>query len=192
MIKKIILSLFVTAFIVACSSDDSDSGGNTDDFNRQSMLVNWADNIIIPAFQALNSNLTTLVNDKDAFVATPDQASLDALRGSWLEAYRTWQFVEMFNIGKAEEINYAFQMNVYPTNVADIRNNIDSGNYDLANVNNNDAVGFPALDYMLYGIANDDMSILNAYTTDVNFEANKTYLTDLVDQMKSLTETVFK
>ena len=81
-------------------------------------------------------------------------------------------------------------MNIYPTNVTDIQNNISSGSYDLANVNNNDAVGFPALDYMLFGLADSDSEILNAFTTASNFEANKTYVSDLVNQMQTLTMTV--
>ncbi len=193
MIKKTLLSLLVLAAIFACSSSEDGSpstGGNTDDFNRQAMLTNWADNFIIPAYQALASDLSTLRSDKDTFVASPDQSSLDALRFSWLEAYETWQYVEMFNIGQAEQINYAFQMNVYPTNVSDIQNNIQNGGYDLASVNNNDAVGFPAVDYMLYGIAENDNMIINAYTSDALAESNKTYLSDLVNQMESLTTIV--
>jgi predicted lipoprotein len=96
----------------------------------------------------------------------------------------------MFNIGKAEAINYAFQMNIYPTTVADVEANIANGTYDLTHSNNNDAVGFPALDYLLYGVASDDAAILDIYTTNANASGYKTYVSDLVDQMKSLTQTV--
>lgn len=191
--RKAFLSILTIALIFACSSSEDgnpSSGGNVDDFNRQAMLTNWADNFIIPAYQALASDLSALKTDKDAFVANPDQNNLDALRFSWLEAYETWQYVEMFNIGQAEQINYAFQMNVYPTNVSDIQNNIQNGNYDLASVNNNDAVGFPAVDYMLYGIGENDTMIIDAYTSDALAESNKTYLSDLIDQMESLTTIV--
>ncbi|WP_415191483.1 imelysin family protein [Psychroserpens sp.] len=191
MMKKIVLSLFIITLFTACTeSDDTGSGSTSDGFNRQAMLTNWADNIIIPAFEDLSADLGTLTVAKDDFVATPNQTTLDAVRSSWLEAYKTWQYVEMFTVGKAEEINYTFQMNIYPTNVTDIQSNINSGSYDLANVNNNDAVGFPAVDYMLFGIADGDAEILNAYNTVSNFEANKTYVSDLVDQMQSLTTTV--
>lgn len=191
--RKAFLSILIIALIFACSSSEDgnpSSGGNVDDFNRQAMLTNWADNFIIPAYQALASDLSALKTDKDAFVANPNQDNLDALRFSWLEAYETWQYVEMFNIGQAEQINYAFQMNVYPTNVSDIQNNIQNGNYDLASVNNNDAVGFPAVDYMLYGIGENDTMIIDAYTSDALAESNKTYLSDLIDQMESLTTIV--
>lgn len=190
--KKIVLSLFAIAMFVTCTESDDigESVGTSDDFNRQAMLTNWADNIIIPAIQDLSLDLETLSTDKDAFLAAPNQATLDAVRVSWLEAYKTWQYVEMFNIGKAEELNYAFQMNIYPTNSSDIKSNITSGTYDLASVNNNDAVGFPAVDYMLYALSNSDTEILEIYTSASNFDAYKTYLSDLVNQMQSLTTTV--
>ena len=191
MIKKLVLLVFAVSALYTCSeSDDNNSGSSSDNFDRQLMLTNWADNIIIPAYEDLSSDLSVLVTDKDAFVASPDESSLSQLRLSWLEAYKTWQYVEMFNIGKAEEINYGFQMNVYPTNVVDIQNNINSDSYDLSNVNNNDAVGFPALDYMLYGLRATDQEILNAYSIEPNFEDNASYLSALINQMDALTNTV--
>merc|ERR1711974_552206 len=171
MIKKIVLPLFIITLLIACSSNDGGSGdGTQDQFDRQNMLINWADHIIIPAFEDLTLQLNQLVTDKDEFLATPNQNTLTDLRASWLEAYTKWQYVEMFNIGRAEQINYAFQMNIYPTNVTDIQNNITSGSYDLTNVNNND--------------------ILNAYTNATNANANKQYLSDLIDQMQTLTNSV--
>lgn len=188
-LKKLFWSVLLISTILACSSssDDNSGGGNNGDgYNRGALLINFADNIIIPAFQDLEAKLSTLKTNKDTFVATPNQSNLEALRMSWIEAYKVWQFVEMFNIGKAEELQYGFQMNVYPTSVADIESNVASGDYDLAHPNNNDAVGFPAIDYLLYGVDADDAAILAKFS-----EAKyKTYLSDLVDQMKSLTTTV--
>ncbi len=187
-VRKIFLTLVVVSFILGCSSSSSDSGptGTIDTFDRGALLTNVTNNIIIPAFQDLNTKLSALKSDKDAFTATPDQTNLDALRTSWLEAYKIWQYVEMFNIGKAEEILYGFQMNVYPTNITDIENNIAAGTYDLTIINNNDAVGFPAVDYLLYGVDSDDAAILAKYA-DAKY---KNYLSDVIDQMQSLTETV--
>ncbi len=187
--KQFFLGLVALGLIVACSSSSSsDDGptGNEDTFDRGILLTNVANNIIVPAFQDLDAKLTSLKTNKNAFVATPNQNNLDVLRTSWFEAYKVWQFVEMSNIGKAEEILYSFQMNVYPTNTTDIENNISSGTYDLANVNNNDAVGFPALDYLLYGVAQDDASIITKFT-DAKYAD---YLSDVIDQMETLTKTV--
>ena len=191
MIKKIVSVVVLALIIAACSSSDGEGDNKADDnFDRQTMLINWADNIIIPVFQDLNTKLENLATAKDGFVATPNQTNLDVFRTGWLNAYKVWQYPQMFNIVKAEAINYGFQMNVYPTTVADIEANIANGTYDLTHANNNDAVGFPALDYLLYGVASGDVAILNVYTTNANAAGYKTYVSDLVNQMKSQTQTV--
>lgn len=190
-IKNLILGLFTIAIIISCTDtgDDSDNG-ISDNFDRKALLENTADNIIIPAFQALNTDLIALKASKDLFIATPDQTNLNNLRADWLTAYKSWQYVEMFNIGKAEEILYSFQMNIYPTNVNDIQNNVTAGTYDLGSSNNNDAVGFPAVDYLLYGVGNDDTTVIAVYTSQVNAAAYTQYLSDVIDQMQSLTQIV--
>jgi len=191
MIRKVLSIAIITLVVFGCSTKSDDDGGSSgndtnDAYNRGALLTNMADNIIIPAYQDLNTKLLTLAALKNDFLGTRSQSNLEELRAAWFEAYKTWQYVEAFNIGKAEEILFSFQMNVYPTNTTDIETNITSGNYDLSHVNNNDAVGFPALDYMLYGLENNDASILSLYA-NTNY---KNYLSDLIDQMQRLTEIV--
>ncbi|WP_127846499.1 imelysin family protein [Psychroflexus aestuariivivens] len=194
MMKKIILGLFTLAsvmMIVACSSDDNDSGNSVNDgFDRSAMLSNWANNIIIPVYEDLDTKLEAMVAQKNIFIAEPNTSNLENMRTSWKEAYKVWQHAEMFNVGIAENTNYIFQMNVYPTNTVDIQQNIDNQNYDLASVNNNDAVGFPALDYMLYGLGDSDVEILEFYSTSADSNNYKTYLSDLTDRMESLTQAI--
>lgn len=187
--KKLVYIFAIMLLIVACSeSDDTGSSSNatSDNYNRVAMQTNLADNIIIPRIQNLKSALQTLSDVNNTFTATPNQANLDNLRAAFVSAYKDWQLVEPFNIGQAEILQYNFKMNVYPTTVADIEANIANGNYDLLAAANNDAVGFPAVDYMLHGIAATDADILNKYANS-NYV---TYLTDLIAQMNSLTQNV--
>ncbi|RLJ64325.1 imelysin [Lacinutrix venerupis] len=188
MFKRILIVVLIAAAIFACSSsDDSNSGSVTNDtYNRTAMLTNIADNIIIPGYQNLSAELSTLVDSKNTFVANVNQTNLETLRTHWFNAYQSFQRVQMFQIGKAEEILFEEQMNIYPTNTTDIENNIANGNYDLSSVNNNDAVGFPAVDYMLYGVADNDAAILTTLS-NTNYS---TYLSDLIDRMQTLTNTV--
>lgn len=190
-LKHLILLLFTAAVIYSCTdSEDDTSGASTDNFDRKALLENAADHIIIPAYQDLSADLASLKTSKDLFIAMPNLSNLADLRAAWLEAYTTWQYVEMFNIGKAEEIFYTFQMNVYPTNVTDIQNNMAAGSYDLTTNENNDAVGFPALDYMLYGTGSRDADIVDYYSADFAATLHQQYLSDLVDQMDRITTIV--
>ncbi|WP_194851275.1 imelysin family protein [Nonlabens antarcticus] len=197
--KKVSFLFFITIALFSCTSEDESTNDiPSNDFDRKAMLTNIADNIILPSLTDLENKLDQLNADRLEFTENPTQTNLTTMRSSWLEAYKTWQYVEMFNIGKAEEILYSFQMNIYPTNTSDIESNIngidetnlDERNYDLTTANNNDAVGFPAVEYMIYAIAADDASIIAAYSTDSNFRKNVLYLTDITNQMKGLTSQV--
>ncbi|MEO8772995.1 MAG: imelysin family protein [Gelidibacter sp.] len=190
MIKKIILFSVLT-LIMACSSSDDSKGGSTDDFNRSALLINLADNIIIPAYKDFGPKLTTLKDAIEAFVETPNQSNLDTARNKWLTAYKAWQHVEMFNIGKAESLNeYYYFINIYPVTVSDIENGVTTGTYDLNTPNYHDAQGFPALDYLLNGVATDDAGILAKFSSDAKAQGYKKYLTDVINQMDDLTQQV--
>lgn len=194
MFKKIIPLVLLALVIYACGSDSSSDtpGGSTDNFDRGALLAHTADNIIIPAFQNFSSELNTLKSSSDAFTATPDASTLATLRTSWLSAYKAWQHVAMYDLGKAEEfgtassterVDFSAHFNIYPTASSDIESNIASGSYDFNTIPNYDTQGFPALDYLLYGVGAEDTAILAKYTTDANATNYKKYITDIVAKM---------
>lgn len=190
MFKRIVFFTLIVLIYACSSSTVTDSETPLDTFDRGVMLKNLADNIIIPAFENFNSEMDALVASGENFTKTPNQDNLTSLRTSWLAAYKTWQHIEMFNIGKAEAIQYSFFMNIYPLTIADVESNIANGNYDLNNSNNHDAQGFPALDYLLYGLAESDVEILEKYTSVSNAVNYKKYISDVLNQMSSLTVEV--
>lgn len=197
MYKKFLALVVFAGLIFACSSsgggggvDPGDDDVFVDNFDRGAMLTALADQVITQAYDGFHTQMIMLNQAGMNFVAAPDQTTLSNLRNGWFNAYKVWQYIEMFNIGKAEELQYSFYMNVYPLSVTDVENNITNGGYDLYAVGNQDAVGFPALDYLLYGLADNDADILAKYTTDANADGYKTYLTDVLTQMDDLTRLV--
>lgn len=185
-----------TAMVIACSSgDDSpthndpsgDDGGTGDTFDRSAMLVNWADNIIMPSYSDFQTSLTILKLAVDDFTDAPNQNGLDALRGSWSAAYLSWQRVSMFEIGPAETADYRLNMNIYPTDANLIESNIDNGLYNLALSSNRVAKGFPAMDYLLHGIATDDAGIIERFVNDNGYSD---YLLAITQDMIDLTEQI--
>ncbi|WP_116770749.1 imelysin family protein [Maribacter litoralis] len=193
--KKIIGILCVLALVWACSNDsETDEGVIVDpvdevSFERSAMLINWADNIIIPSYEAFTGDLETLLNSFDTFKAEVNESNLIALRASWLNAYKTWQHVEMFEIGPAESVGFQLNMNIYPTDNEKIDGFIVDGSYDLSLSSNRSAKGFPALDYLLNGLGENDAEILGFYNGE-NKEAYLKYTEDVLLDMQALTETV--
>ncbi|MBW1297442.1 imelysin family protein [Aquimarina litoralis] len=184
------LSVFVFALImVACSSSD-DGGVTVDNFDREAMLENLADNIIVPAYQNFSSDMSAFKTAASNFTTTTNETNLVALREAWLSAFVSWQSISMFEIGMAEAISYRNFMNVYPVNTANIESNISSGMYDLSSINLQDEQGFGAVDYLINGIADSDANIVAVFADVSNGDTYKSYLTDIVDRMDALTSQV--
>lgn len=187
--KKLFL-LLLSLFIVWSCSDSSTSGLNEDNFDREAILVNWADNIIIPSIENFSETTGNLKTAADQFSADPSQQSLTDLRTAWLESYKAWQYVSMFEMGKAMELRYRDNLNIYPTDTEEILENIEEGTYNLELPSLNNSQGFPALDFLLYGLDESDSALLSYYTTHENADAYKTYVTDLATRIDALTSDV--
>ena len=185
------LLLIVFASIVACSTDNDTPQDEGDSFDRGTMLVNWADNIIIPAYNSFNLKATALKASTSQFTTNPTVENLQLLRSAWQDGYLSFQHVSMFEIGKAEELRFRNRLNVYPANTDQIENFITSGVYDFALPSTIDKQGFPALDYMLNGLAETDTDILQFYTTNSNADGYKNYLLALSESIAALSNEVF-
>ena len=183
--KNIFYILLLLSILLMACEGTSVSPDDGDGYNRQALLENITDNIIIPAHNNLLEELQSLKSATDNLINDVSQTNLEEVRNNWLETYKAWQYVEMFNIGKAEEIFYYQKMNTYPSNVSRIENNISTEDYDLINnYNNVSAQGFPAIDYMLYGIEANDQLILQKYESVQGQESKySNYLEVIIENM---------
>ena len=213
---KFLLKIIVLALFISCSASDSteESSNNSllvldnntssstsssttssettstkpADFDRGAMLAFWADKIIIPSLESFNESLFKLLEATNSFIDNPDQEKISQLRDKWLTTYKAWQFVEMFDIGKAEEIYFKNRLNLYPVNKDRVDSNIDSGSYDLDKAENFTSQGFPAVDYLLFGIGENDESIIAKYL--ISDSPHSKYLKDVVSKIVELTNIV--
>lgn len=181
--------ILVVSTLVACNSDD---GGETetDNFDRAALLENWADNIIIPSYQNFASHTAELEVKTEAFLQNPSEASLVDLRASYETAYLQYQTVAFFGVGRAETINYQMFLNTYPVDEATVQEVIGSGSYNLELPSSFDEQGFPALDFLLNGLAQEDSGILEFYTTHPDAASYGEYLKAVSTRVHSLTEEV--
>lgn len=189
-LKSGFLLLVLAASIVACTSDSDNPQESSDNFDRGAMLVNWADNIIIPAYASFNTKVSSLNTRITEFTTNPTVQNLQTLRSAWKEAYVSFQNVSMFEIGMAEELRFRNRLNVYPADAAQIESFIESGVYDFSLPSTIDKQGFPALDYMLNGLAETDTEIVAFYTSNTNAEGYKNYLQNLSETIFSLSNEV--
>lgn len=186
-LKTFIICFASFSFLfISCSDDESNMGVITDNYDRNGLLENWADHIIIPAFESYITALSALQDQNINLTDNPSIENLQTLRGAYINAYMAWQKVSMFDIGKAEEIGLRNFSNIYPTDEEAILENIASKSYNLELPSNFDAQGFPALDFLLYGVADTEEDILNFLQTE-NYNL---YLIDLVNRLNELSQEV--
>jgi len=192
--KRIFGILFFLCLVWACSSDNegeepvTNPGGELS-FERSAMLTNWADNIIVPSYEAFTADMADLNASFELFKTDANEANLIALRASWLTAYTTWQRVSMFEIGPAETVGLRLNLNIYPTDPQKINDHITSGSYDLSLSSNRDAKGFPALDYLINGLDTNDIAIVSKYN-DSDRGALLSYMQAVLDDMTALSSNV--
>ena len=185
---KILISISILSiFIISCSSSSDDEQSNIPEFDRSAVLSNYADNIIVPRLNNFKSSVDYLKESGDAFLDSPDITTYTELHNSWLETYINWQYVEMFNIGKAEEIMFFSKTNTYPVNEGRIQENINNEKTDLSNPNDWSCQGFPGLDYMIHGIADSENEIINQY---IQNPLNGKYLKVVINELNDNTDLV--
>lgn len=182
MLKKIVLFSLVTGFALSCKKPVAVD--DPDEYDRASLLTNLADNIIVPAYQELQTKVNDLQSKVAAFVATTNQANLTDLRGSWNETLLAWQTVSLMEVGPGANTGQRVQLNIYPIDTALINSNITNGGYNLEAAGNLTAKGFQAMDFLIHGYQKNDTEILELYTSDAHTTSRKTYLSDLSSNLK--------
>ncbi|PKV63422.1 imelysin family protein [Pontibacter ramchanderi] len=171
-----------------CGSNDGDSGPKSE-YDRQAMLANYADNLIIPGYQKLKTETGEMATAVAAFTASPSATTLADARKEYQEAYLAWQDASTYEFGPADDLLLRNNLNIYPTTTSQIESNISSGSYDLQTAANIPAKGFPAIDYLLYGQATE-AAVVDRYTTAANAANRKKYLQDITNLIKEAADAV--
>ncbi len=185
LIFAIVAILVSVISFMSCKKEDKNDVA-TPSLDRAPMLVNYADNYVIPAYKAMVADLKSLETAANTFTTTPDNTTLTALRSAFEKAYTTWQKVDVVGFGPAEDVSLRMYMNTYPVTVTKVNSNITNGGYDLEQFGNKDAQGFPTIDYLLNGNTNT----IDLFTTDAQATARKQYLQAVINKMLQNTEGV--
>ena len=152
-VKIVILSFLTIGLLSAkCKKDDP-----SDDqiFDQFALLENYSENIIRPGYEVLFNNLVALEDAAEAFDSDYSEANLLSTQEEWLKAYKSFQRVQMFDFGPAMNRGLKSALATYPTDTIKINENAQGGFVNLGTADNIDAIGFPALDYLLFDLSNE-------------------------------------
>jgi predicted lipoprotein len=189
--KTILWTIAVFVFLCtlsACKIEPSDACAS--DFDQLSLLSNVGNNIILPSYQKLASETTDLDLAAVDFTNNPTVGNLSLLRNALQGTWITWQSASLFEFGPADTEELRTYMNNFPVFVTRLNDAISSGSYDLQTETYSYARGFPALDYLLYGIAGSDNDLVNLYSTASDANNRKQYLKDVTALIKQKANAV--
>jgi len=173
--------LLTTLFIWSCAEDDADDSGSEDNFDRGALLENYADNYILPGLGQMESEMLALQTAGNQFTADPSEQNLQEVRQAYMIANLTWQRIAFVGTGPFANTDLVLNLNIYPTDIAALKSAVQDGTVNLDLPANRDIKGFAALDYMLYGVDDNDEGPLDRFND--NSDAWETYLMLVIDDM---------
>lgn len=151
------------------------------EFDRSALLTHTANVEIKPALIQFTEDLVLLSDAATIFESAISFDNLSALRTAFSNAYLQFQTIKMYDFGPAAINGIKASMNTYPTDSEKINANITSGSYILGAVSNVAAIGFPALDYLLFD--GSDTDVLNRFAVDPDATNAIAYLDALIAKM---------
>jgi len=186
-----ILSVLLIALYISCSkksnpTDDPAANG----FDKTVMLTNYADNLIVPAYEQTQQKLALLQTAVNTFLATPSPATQAALKTVFKDSYLQVERISVLEFGPSRNNSFIGFINALPANTTKkvgektdltvIEENIASGDWNLVQNSAIHQQGFPALDYLFF--ANDAV----AKFADAGSINRKKYVQDVLTRIKSL------
>jgi predicted lipoprotein len=195
MIRKIVpfglMILALSSMLIAACDKNKGKTPATDDFDKKALLSNISNNLILPYYFDYAQKTATLKSMVADFTTDPNTAKLDSLRIELKQTVIAWQYVAAFEFGPAQEISLYSNTNTFPTDTANVRNNIASGNYNLATAANIASKGFPAIDFLVYGASKTDNEIVALYKTSSLSTNYQNYLLDIATEIDNNAKSVY-
>lgn len=142
---------FCFLLISGCKKDSSDES-ELPGFNQSELLVNWSNNIVLPSY----IEYAKAINEFDVLCQSisinPSSQNLDQLKEAHNKAYLSWQRVSVFEFGPAESVLLRANSNIFPCDTLGLNAKVLTGDFDLASASDFSKKGFPAIDYLLFGL----------------------------------------
>lgn len=180
------VTLLLSAVLYGCGGGGG--GGGSDDstvnYDASAIITNLTDNVIVPTYQALDTQaaaLETAIGGLDGIDDLTDGA-LDTAQAAWKATREPWEASEGFIFGPVDSLGIDPELDTWPLDTTTLASTIGSGSgYDENS--STDVQGFHTAEYLLFGdgvASNDRSTELSANELD--------YLLDLLADFRSETQ----
>lgn len=160
-------------------------------FERKDLLRHYTDDLIIPAFNNLQTNVDALQKAAETLAAQPTLANLSILQSAWTKSQLAFQTTNAYNFGSASEsgsrMRLVQEIGTFPISVKKIETNIAKG-LPVPNDTNYDARGLLAIEYLIFDDNGDNQRILDGLIT----ASREVYLRKQIANLKDHVDGVVK
>jgi predicted lipoprotein len=182
-----LIAISIVCLVSCRPKKQSNEPEPADTYDKQALLVNMADNVILPSYNNFRSSLDSLVAAYNTFKSSELLSDFQVVKQKLHSAYSKYHLISPYEFGPAETVIVRMNFNVFPTDTPQIKYNIAAGTYVLDAASNLDAKGFPALDFLFYGYNASEASVIQQFSSSA---ARKQYVTDLLNDMSAKISTV--
>ncbi|MCB0736842.1 MAG: imelysin family protein [Bacteroidetes bacterium] len=175
-----VLTVCLVGTLSSCGTDEPKE--QEDEFDRKAMLQTWVNDYMIPGYENWQTSIISLKAAVAALVSDPDAGSLANTRSAYVQSALAWQKVSMFQIEKANELRLREFVNTYPCDTNALIKAIVGNSYNFSKVSTIVIQGYPAFNYLLYGLANSGTEIAQTFEKD----GYANFIQALVNRLESL------
>lgn len=143
--------LLLPLTLFACDSDEVATGTSFDD---SQVIVDFADQVVVPTYELLAARAAALSDAVDTLAAAPDEARLEAARTAWMATRSPWEQSEGFLFGPVDSLGIDPAIDTWPLNETDLNavlNSSDTLTATYVASLPDSQKGFHALEFFLYG-----------------------------------------
>ncbi|HJN77023.1 MAG TPA: imelysin family protein [Myxococcota bacterium] len=145
--------------IVGCGGSGSNGPAFEDSELAPAIVAAFADDVIIPTYEALAERLALLETSVQTLQADPTEANLEAAQQAWVSAREPWEASEGFLFGPVDGLGFDPALDSWPVDRTALDQVLASGDeLTQAYVSSLDDTlqGFHTAEYLLFGTGNDN------------------------------------
>jgi len=150
---SLVFTTMLCVVLICSCKKDKDEPGTNGEFNQKSMLINYADNLIIASYQNTSVALGELTSSVGIFAQSPTTQQLEELQQKWQTLYSEWIWASLYNFGPAGEQGIkkrlVEEIATFPVDSAAVNTRIRTLDTSFADFKR-DARGLLAIEYLLF------------------------------------------
>lgn len=120
---SIVLCFVLAAALVSMGFDGCDAP-SAPPYDRALMLRETAEVVILPGYEAVEADASTMTAAAGAFCASPSLLTLSNARDAWRETFLDWERTAPYQLGPTRDMNLGPEMAFWPTRPMTIEANI--------------------------------------------------------------------